>query len=269
MVDFVTSYESFQEEEESSVVLVTYRSIALFDPDSPQIPSRVELEEALFIAFQGVALDGYLGMVQALPVSNLFTTTTEIFLLQSSPPGSESGGGVSGAAILATSVGLVLASALAAFSLYRRRRQRRRRIASDRFMKDVGELDSSFSGRTMSQSNEELSSIYGIEELERIEVCLCESEVQIDDLRRLVPEETPSGLFFVQEMNFIFQDEKSKNDDSLVTDVDLSETSRSDHGRESINGVESFEDSNYFSDGSGNSDNDSGVEGTLSFDIDE
>jgi hypothetical protein len=57
-------------------VYVAYKSSAIFNPSSSSIPTTQELDTTLTEAFQGQNLDGYLGMLQALPPNNLFSTTT-------------------------------------------------------------------------------------------------------------------------------------------------------------------------------------------------
>jgi hypothetical protein len=264
MVDFVTGYQSYQEVAESSVVLVSFQSTAVFDADSPQLPSRVELDAELANAFRGMALDGYLGMVQALPTTNLFTTTTQIYLVQSSPESSTSRNEKSGTAILATCFGFViLASALLSFALYRRRRKRRRRQASDSFMKSVADLDSSMSGRTLSQSNEGQSSLHGSEELEKIEVTLCESADQMDDLRRLVSEESHCEMIFVEQMTNVVEDELSMEEETS----DFVSIFKSVHVSEYGATYASFDDSSYGSHCGGSSNDESVIGETSSFDI--
>jgi hypothetical protein len=61
-------------------VYVAYKSSAIFNPSSSSIPTTQELDTTLTEAFQGRNLDGYLGMLQALPPNNLFSTTT--FVMQ-------------------------------------------------------------------------------------------------------------------------------------------------------------------------------------------
>eukprot|EP00980_Cylindrotheca_fusiformis_P005325 scaffold1138_cov128-Cylindrotheca_fusiformis.AAC.7 len=59
-------------------IYVAYSSTAIFDSSSSSIPSSQDLDATLDAAFQGENLDGYLGMLQALPPSNIFSTTTSV-----------------------------------------------------------------------------------------------------------------------------------------------------------------------------------------------
>lgn len=258
MVDFVTGYESHQEDPQSSVVLVSFQSTALFDTDSPQLPSRVELETELGNAFRGTNLDGYLGMVQALPTSNLFSTTTQIYLMLVTPEGSTNGEGRSGTAILATSFGVLIACLLVSFAWYRHRRRSRRRQASDKFMKLVAEIDSSASGRTLSQSNEGQSVLCGTEELEEIEVSLCETAGQMDDLRRVFSQDSQCKLIIVEQMNYEVEDELSQDEEPSELVGMLKSIQRS----ECVEKNASFEDSSCAS-----SHDESVIEGTPCVDI--
>jgi len=61
-------------EYESSVVFDTFSSILIPDVD--------DLDEILMSSFQGDNLDGYIGLLQALPPSNMFSTTKFVNLIE-------------------------------------------------------------------------------------------------------------------------------------------------------------------------------------------
>jgi hypothetical protein len=128
--DFSTDVMSHIDRPDSSIVLVTFRSTAFFDAESPSFPTLRELFGELENAFSGQELDGYLGMVQALPESNMFSSTTQITFVDLGSNGAT--------AVWATVV--VLAAFLAAtFTYYRRRHGRRE--DSDKFLNDIVEME--------------------------------------------------------------------------------------------------------------------------------
>jgi hypothetical protein len=59
-------------------IYIAYNSSAIFSPSSIIIPSKINLDNTLESAFQGQNLNGYLSMLQALPPSNLFSTTFSV-----------------------------------------------------------------------------------------------------------------------------------------------------------------------------------------------
>lgn len=63
-------------------IYIAYKSSAIFDPSSSSIPTSQELDGKLTDAFEGQNLDGYLGMLQALPPSNLFSTSTFVTITE-------------------------------------------------------------------------------------------------------------------------------------------------------------------------------------------
>ena len=175
MADFVTEYSSFVEDPGSSVVLVTFKSTAFFDPSTEELPSRLDLERERASAFQGVALAGYLGRVQALPASNAFSSTTEIFMVQNPPTVSTLESRNSSNLATATVLFVVaIVTSLASFSWYRTRRRQRRLEASDNFLRNATGINSlekpySIDGDDDSYQNEKKVSIKLLEDIERIE----------------------------------------------------------------------------------------------------
>lgn len=144
LADFVTEYSSFVEDPGSSVVLVTFKSTAFFDPATKELPSRIDLERERELAFEGLALVGYLGRVQALPASNAFSTTSDIFMVENPPAvstlASRKFSGVATASAMFAVVAIV--TSFASFSWYRRKRRRRRIEASDNFFRRASDRDS-------------------------------------------------------------------------------------------------------------------------------
>lgn len=143
--DFLTTYISFQSVPEVSVILVTFESTAFFDPMSPIFPTESELINELLNAFTGNELSGYVGMVQALPTSNIFSSATEVYLVGTPEADVEEETPVPVAPrdssvvpiVVTVAVGLMFISALSAALVYRRRRHRRRRDASDKFVNGI------------------------------------------------------------------------------------------------------------------------------------
>lgn len=65
---------------------IEYESSAVFDPDqsSASLPAVEDLDAVLFRAFQGENLEGYIGMLQALPTSNQFSKTIDVEITEPS-----------------------------------------------------------------------------------------------------------------------------------------------------------------------------------------
>ena len=61
---------------------IEYESSAVFDEDSDDIPSMSALDDVLESAFEGNNLEGYVGMLQALPNQNLFSKTLSVELTE-------------------------------------------------------------------------------------------------------------------------------------------------------------------------------------------
>lgn len=59
-------------------IAIFYSSSAVFDATSSSVPSVEDLDENLASAFQGENLNGYVSMMQALPTSNVFSTTASV-----------------------------------------------------------------------------------------------------------------------------------------------------------------------------------------------
>lgn len=84
--DFVTEYTSSETDPgalvdpSTTVAWVTFVSTAYFDPLSPLFPTLTALFDELTNAFTDEELAGYLGMVQALPNMNIFSSTMQISL---------------------------------------------------------------------------------------------------------------------------------------------------------------------------------------------
>jgi hypothetical protein len=144
--DFLTDIVSVQSDPDSLVVLITFESTALFDPLSPVIPTEGQIVDEIINAFTGEELNGYLGMVQALPNMNLFSDTSQVFLVGTPDPDPnpvEASDASAVTAIAAAAAGIVLLSSGVAALLYYRRRRRRRREASNKLLRDVVEAETS------------------------------------------------------------------------------------------------------------------------------
>jgi hypothetical protein len=64
---------------------IVYESSAVFDPESSTpVPTIEDLDAVLISAFEGSNVEGYLGMLQALPTQNLFSTTVDVELTEPS-----------------------------------------------------------------------------------------------------------------------------------------------------------------------------------------
>ena len=222
LVDFVTKYDSLLENPESAVVLVTFTSTALFDPYSGELPSRIELETELALAFMGMALTGYLGMLQALPKSNAFSTTSEVFLVQNpSSPISLESKGFSTVAAATITFAFVIVTFLAGFSWYRTRRKRRRLEASDKFLRNDTDCDS-IAGGTLSQANDEDTD--GVRDEERLSMTLLDEIERIEDMRRNFEDHTGDrqhldrddcsrDTSFKEEEEYLYEDDSIENDE--------------------------------------------------------
>jgi hypothetical protein len=62
-------------------VTIKLRSKALFGLDSTEVPSNSLVAKELANAFSASMVDGYLGMVQALPRANIFSSTWDVRLV--------------------------------------------------------------------------------------------------------------------------------------------------------------------------------------------
>ena len=78
MVEFTTTLLTHEKKVESSQVTLKLRSSALFGPDSFQLPTESLVAKELAKAFSATMVDGYLGMVQALPRKNIFSSTLDV-----------------------------------------------------------------------------------------------------------------------------------------------------------------------------------------------
>lgn len=78
MEGFDTNYVFHEIVPEPSLVNVIFRSTAYFHASSQPLPTATGLLEGASLAFQGDSADGYLGMLQALPGSNVFSSTTMV-----------------------------------------------------------------------------------------------------------------------------------------------------------------------------------------------
>jgi hypothetical protein len=229
MADFVTEYNSFLEDSGSSVVLVTFKSTAFFDPSTRDLPSRIDLERELESAFQGVALAGYLGRVQALPASNAFSTTSQIFMVQNPQIVSSSLEIVSSlesrefssvaAATAVFAVAIVIS--LAGFSWYRTRRRRRRLKASDIFLRNGTGTDS-VKERNLRQSNDEDKGLNRSDK--RLSITLLEEIERIEHTRH--DSEDHSKNNFSRRSGFENEENDIYEDDTIEDDEDYSSRSR-------------------------------------------
>lgn len=61
---------------------IDYESKAVFEASSTLIPDKEDLDNILASAFQGDNLDGYIGLLQSLPPSNIFSSTQYARLIQ-------------------------------------------------------------------------------------------------------------------------------------------------------------------------------------------
>ncbi|KAL3911841.1 MAG: hypothetical protein SGARI_001448, partial [Bacillariaceae sp.] len=217
MVDFVTSLLFYQDVPDSSIILVTFDSEALFKQSSVVVPTKEEMEAELQQAFEGDSISGYLGMVQSLPSNNVFNTALQIFLVQEASE--EQRSGISGIGVAAASFAALLSSTLIGAAVYRQRRKRRRHRSSDKFLDGIKEIDVLSAGMTVTDSNSGGCSLgtADFEDAERIEVCLCECEEDMEHVAVCMLENDEEEVVFEQEKGYLYQDKdaegESENDD--------------------------------------------------------
>ena len=103
---------------------IEYESTAIFDNSSAVVPGVAMLDRTLESAFEGDNLNGFIGMLQALPQGNVFSTT--IFVNKIDAPGrmassrfSDSGAGATTAGAVAGAAGFALL--VAGLMVYKRR----------------------------------------------------------------------------------------------------------------------------------------------------
>ncbi len=224
MADFVTEYSSFVEDPGSSVVLVTFESTAFFDPSTEELPSRLDLERERASAFQGVALSGYLGRVQALPASNAFSSTTEIFMVQNPPTVSTLESRKSSNLATATVLFVVaIVTSLASFSWYRTRRRQRRLEASDNFLRNATGINSlekpySIDEDNDSYRNEKKVSIKLLEDIERIEDLRRNFEDHPNDVSILIAPQHDNSISrhsnFRSDETYLYEDDTIEDDEA-------------------------------------------------------
>jgi hypothetical protein len=146
LVDFLTNYVSFESMPGVASVHVTFESAAFFDPLTPIFPTEGEMIAQMLDAFTGAEMAGYVGLVQALPSENTFTSTTQIFLVNTQdaadalaidqqPPVRRNGPGVP--IVITVAAGILLLSSGSAMWARSRRRRKRRREASEKFINGV------------------------------------------------------------------------------------------------------------------------------------
>lgn len=75
LAEFVTVFTDTQSDF-GDPIYIAYRSSAIFETSDANLPSIQELDSQLREAFLARNLDGYLGMLQALAPSNMFSTAT-------------------------------------------------------------------------------------------------------------------------------------------------------------------------------------------------
>ena len=207
MVDFVTSLVFYQDVPDSSIILVTFDSEALFNQASPVVPTKEEMEAERQQAFEGDSISGYLGMVQSLPANNVFNTALQIFLVQDALE--EQRSGISGFGVAAASFAAVFGSIFITAAVYQRRRKHRRHQASDKFLSTIKEIDVLSAGMTVTDSNSGDCSLGTTDfgEVERIEVCLCESEEDMEHVAVCMLEKDEEEVVFEQEKGYLYQDD--------------------------------------------------------------
>jgi len=69
---------------------IGYESTAVFDEESTVVPTIEMLDRVLATAFNGNNLNGFIGMLQALPPQNVFSTTVFVNQTESSSQGAQS-----------------------------------------------------------------------------------------------------------------------------------------------------------------------------------
>lgn len=77
MTLFTNSGFEFEE-----AIPIDYESRAVFESSSILIPDKEDLDKILVSAFEGDNLDGYIGLLQSLPTSNIFSSTQYAKLAQ-------------------------------------------------------------------------------------------------------------------------------------------------------------------------------------------
>jgi hypothetical protein len=77
LIEFLTLFTG-SEFDFGQPIVIFYTSSAIFDPLSSSIPSVDDLDAELASAFAGENLNGYVSMLQALPTSNVFSTTESV-----------------------------------------------------------------------------------------------------------------------------------------------------------------------------------------------
>ena len=61
---------------------IDYESKAILKPTTVILPEKEDLDSILLSAFEGNNLDGYIGVLQALPPSNMFSSTEHVKIIQ-------------------------------------------------------------------------------------------------------------------------------------------------------------------------------------------
>ena len=152
--DFVTEYIQHTDDAETFTVRVIFESTALFDPLSFVFPSEAELIAALEDAFTGENLNGYLGMVQALPNTNLFSDTTQILYLGTIGTETYRSESVLVPLIASWCAGLaILGSGMAVYTLYRNKREQREQGNPERMPgKSIDDVGSEIETELLSHS---------------------------------------------------------------------------------------------------------------------
>jgi hypothetical protein len=135
MDDFSTDLLTHEKNTELSQVTITLRSIALFGSETIQPPSENAVVGELHTAFSGTKADGYLGMVQALPRHNIFSSSTDVRVILESQENSDKPQSRTTAVVLASLASILAIGAAAGFS-WRRYTNCSRRSAE--IMKDEG-----------------------------------------------------------------------------------------------------------------------------------
>jgi hypothetical protein len=105
-------------------IFVEYQSTAVFDESSTVVPTVEILDQTLETAFEGENLNGYIGMLQALPPGNVFSTSIfvnqtdggQMLVMASSPQKRERVTTAAGAAAGAAGLALLAAG----FVFYKR-----------------------------------------------------------------------------------------------------------------------------------------------------
>lgn len=114
-------------------IRIDYDSKVVIDASSVSVPNKEDLDSILLSAFEGEYLDGYIGLVQALPSSNIFSSTQYVKIgqmIEESPSlrfGDTSTTSIAknmtlGAIVVGGAVGLILI--FASTRLYRRQTHR-------------------------------------------------------------------------------------------------------------------------------------------------